>query len=76
MVRCNKNDLEVIEGLTKLSIYQFNTNIAEHYFCKICGIYTFHKMRKLPDKYGINAGCLNEVNIFDLEPVTIEGSKR
>lgn len=76
MFRCEADDLEILEGKEHLSLYQFNTNIAEHYFCRHCGVYTFHKMRKLPDKYGVNSGCLEGVDIFSLEPVFIEGSKR
>jgi len=26
----------------KLTLYQFNTNTAKHYFCSACGIYTYH----------------------------------
>jgi hypothetical protein len=76
MVRCDENDLEIIEGQESLTLYQFNTKVAKHFFCRHCGIYTFHKMRKLPDKYGINAGCLENVNVFDLQPALVEGSKR
>lgn len=76
MVRCDVNDLDIFEGKEHLSRYQFNTEIAEHYFCSRCGIYTFHKMRKLPDKFGVNAGCLEGVDVFTLKPIFIEGSKR
>lgn len=75
MVRCDANDLDIYEGKEHLSLYQFNTEIAKHYFCKHCGVYTFHKMRKLPDKYAINSGCLEGVDIFSLQTITIEGSK-
>ena len=76
MVRCDESDLKILEGKDNLGLYQFNTNIAQHYFCKTCGIYTFHKMRKLPDKYGVNSACLEGVDSFALEPILIEGSKR
>lgn len=75
MVRCHKDDLEIISGKESLSLYQFNTKVAEHYFCRHCGVYTFHKMRKLPDKYGVNAGCLDGINPFDLTPILTDGAK-
>jgi len=71
MVRCDERDLVILSGSDVLSMYQFNTFVAEHYFCKICGIYTFHKMRKLPDKFGVNAGCLEEVDPTKLNPRSI-----
>ena len=76
MLRCDENDLRVLSGEDNLSCYQFNTHVARHYFCKTCGVYTFHKMRKLPDKFGINAGCLEDVDPFALKPERVEGSKR
>jgi hypothetical protein len=75
MVRCDQNDLEIHSGEELLVDYQFNTNVAVHQFCGRCGIYTFHKMRKLPDKYGVNAGCLDDVDLSALQPIFIEGSK-
>ena len=76
MVRCDQNDLEILSGKESLTLYQFNTEIAQHYFCKHCGIYTFHKMRKIPDKYGVNAGCLEGVNAYELSPSLVNGALR
>jgi hypothetical protein len=75
MLRCDQADLEIQSGQDALTEYRFNTNVAIHCFCKICGTYVFHKMRKLPDKYGINAGCLDGIDLAALQPVFIEGSK-
>jgi hypothetical protein len=75
MLRCDEDDLEILSGQEALTTYQFNTQVAVHYFCRHCGVYTFHKMRKLPDKYGVNAGCIEGIDLFTLRPVLIEGSK-
>ena len=75
MVRCDQRNLEIQTGQTQLSEYRFNTKVAIHYFCKNCGVYTFHKMRKLPDKYAVNAGCLDGVDLSALQPTFIEGAK-
>ena len=40
--------LTIISGKKYLSTYKWNTNVAEHYFCKICGINTHHKRRSNP----------------------------
>ncbi len=60
--------LKVVKGKDKLSLYQFDTKEAEHYFCSLCGIYTHHKRRSNPNQYGINLGCLE-----DVDPNLIEG---
>lgn len=66
MVAVPLDALNVTKGKESLSLYQFNTKTAEHYFCSTCGIYTHHKMRSHPDKYSINVACLEGVNISDL----------
>ena len=52
-------DFRLIAGTDKLSRYQWNTQVAEHYFCSICGIYTHHRRRSAPDMYAINVACLD-----------------
>lgn len=74
MVRCDLNDLEIQAAPGVLTEYRFNTQVAIHYFCGRCGIYTFHKMRKLADKYAVNAGCIAGIDLVALSPTLIEGS--
>ena len=33
--------------------------IAEHFFCKICGIKSFYQPRSHPDAYSINLKCVD-----------------
>jgi hypothetical protein len=61
--------LRVVKGADALKLYQFNTEVARHYFCSNCGIYTHHQRRANPQEYGYNVGCLEGVNPFDLGPV-------
>ncbi len=66
--------LTITEGADILSMYQFNTMTAKHYFCSICGIYTHHQRRSNPQQFGFNVACLEGVNPFDLGNVpTIDG---
>jgi hypothetical protein len=76
MVYANESDFTLLQGEQNLGRYQFNTNVAEHYFCKTCGIYTFHKPRTLPRTYGVNAGCLDNINPLEFEVKNIRGSER
>ena len=64
-------DLEVVRGEAFLSVYQFNTMTAVHYFCSKCGIYTHHRRRSNPNEYGINVGCVEGVNLYDLGPIPV-----
>lgn len=61
--------IKIVKGKDVLSLYQFDTKEAKHYFCSVCGIYTHHQRRSNPDQYGINVGCLDEVNPFLIKDV-------
>lgn len=59
MAKVHESALVVTEGEDVLSLYQWNTRRAKHYFCSRCGIYTFHRKRSAPDHYGVNVFCLD-----------------
>lgn len=63
----NIADLEILTGNDKLSLYQFGTFTAKHYFCSVCGIYTFHQRRSNPQEYAINIACFDDVKIQDFK---------
>ncbi|WP_082095790.1 GFA family protein [Photobacterium halotolerans] len=63
--------ITIIKGEDKLSLYQFNTHTAKHYFCSVCGIYTHHQRRSHPEQYGFNIACLEGVNPFELDNVPV-----
>ena len=59
----------ILQGEDMLTLYQFNTKVSEHYFCKRCGIHPFGRPRSAPDRNLINVRCLDN---FDLEAETYE----
>ena len=64
-------DIDFIKGEERLTRYQFNTGVAEHYFCPTCGIYTHHRRRSNPNEYGVNAACLEGLSPFDFTEVPV-----
>jgi hypothetical protein len=60
--------LTITSGEDKLSLYQWNTKVAKHWFCSACGIYTFHRKRSDPDSWGVNVFCLDD---FDSSAVPV-----
>tara|TARA_B110000438_G_C15300147_1_gene430798 strand:- start:117 stop:452 length:336 start_codon:yes stop_codon:yes gene_type:complete len=61
-----KESIKSIQGEENLSLYQFGTMVAKHYFCKICGIYTHHFRKSDPNGIGINIGCIDEIDSFSI----------
>ncbi len=71
VVSVTLDGLSVVKGQEQLKLYQFNTHTAKHYFCGVCGIYTHHQRRSNPNEYGVNLGCLEGVNPYDIGEVAI-----
>lgn len=69
-------DFEIIQGEDKLATYRFNTGMAEHHFCAICGIYTHHKRRSNPKELGVNVACLEGISPFDFREVVVHDGNR
>jgi hypothetical protein len=63
--------LKVNKGEDFLTLYQWNTKTARHYFCKVCGIYTHHQRRSIPTEYGFNVACIDGVDPYALGDIRI-----
>jgi hypothetical protein len=64
------------QGADKLATYRFNTGVAQHHFCTVCGIYTHHKRRSNPNELGVNVACLEGVSPFDFSEVLVHDGER
>lgn len=62
MTKVPEHALRVTAGEARLTLYQWNTHRAKHYFCDRCGIYVFHRKRAAPDHFGVNVFCLAGVD--------------
>lgn len=58
----------LLTGAAALTTYTFNTGVAKHTFCSVCGVKPFYIPRSNPDGIDINVHCLDteslEVNII------------
>lgn len=71
MVKVHESKFRLLAGEDSLSTYRFHTQTAAHHFCKVCGIYTFHRKRVTPDYFGINVFCLEN---FDSKGIPIRAT--
>lgn len=63
--------VQIVKGAENLTLYEFNTRVAQHYFCRVCGIYTHHKRRSNPNEYGVNVAILEGWSPFDFTEIIV-----
>ena len=56
-----------------LATYTFNTGVAQHHFCRVCGVASFYIPRSDPDKVDVNARCLDGVEVAALQIERFDG---
>jgi hypothetical protein len=49
----------LVQGEEVLATYTFNTGVAQHRFCRVCGIKSFYIPRSDPDGVSVNVRCLD-----------------
>ena len=64
-----KSNFRLTGGEDGIETYTFNTGVAQHYFCRNCGIKSFYVPRSHPTGYSINVNCLDQDSV---ESVTVE----
>ena len=68
-----KDEFKLLSGQDDISNYQFNTAVAQHYFCSNCGVRSFYVPRSNPDGYSVNARCLDPGTVKSLSVDTFDG---
>jgi hypothetical protein len=56
-----------------LATYTFNTHVAQHYFCAVCGVAPFYIARSDPDKIDINVRCVDGIQFDKLRLRRFDG---
>lgn len=59
----------LLSGEADLTTYTFNTGVAKHLFCRVCGVKSFYVPRSHPDKISVNTRC---IDIGTITSVTIK----
>ncbi|HEY9850302.1 MAG TPA: GFA family protein [Leptolyngbyaceae cyanobacterium] len=64
----------LLSGEDRLTTYKFNTGVAKHMFCSVCGIHAFYRPRSHPDHIDVNVRCLDDNVISKFEIVHFDGA--
>jgi hypothetical protein len=68
-----ENKLRIDCGDDHLSTYRFNKQVAQHTFCRICGVKPFYRPRSDPSGFSVNVRCLDKTHIKSIEVKEFDG---
>jgi len=60
-------------GREAITTYSFNTGVAQHTFCSVCGVKSFYRPRSNPDGWSVNARCLDNPDDLDFRIEAFDG---
>lgn len=63
----------LLSGGEALTTYTFNTGVAKHLFCSICGVKSFYVPRSHPDGISVNARCIDEGSVESMSVRPFDG---
>jgi hypothetical protein len=68
-----RDRFELLCGESELTTYRFNSGVAQHHFCRTCGIHSFYVPRSDPEKIDVNVRCLEGVDLASLRIIPFDG---
>ena len=68
-----KHRFRVVKGDDHLNLYTFGSGIAQHYFCKTCGVKSFYIPRSNPTGVSVHARCIDPATVQAVEDEPFDG---
>lgn len=62
-----------VESRDALTCYRWGDRLVEHWFCRFCGVYTFHNPVATPGRYRVNLGCIESIDTSSLQIDVVDG---
>ncbi|MEM9168619.1 MAG: GFA family protein [Pseudomonadota bacterium] len=63
----------LVRGEDALSTYTFNTGVAQHRFCRFCGVKSFYVPRSNPDGFSLNMRRLDRTQFASVRVEPFDG---
>jgi hypothetical protein len=70
----SNDKFKLLSGEDAIETYTFNTGVAQHYFCRHCGVKSFYRPRSHPEGISVNANCIDPDTISSLESDPFDGA--
>jgi len=69
----SKQSFRLVQGQENITTYTFNTGVAQHYFCKVCGCKPYYIPRSNPDGFSVNLRCLDKTGFSTINIIPFDG---
>lgn len=69
--RVDPDRFRLLAGEDALATYRFGTGVAQHRFCRHCGIHVFTRPRAAPDLYTVNVRTLDDWDLDVAKPQVV-----
>ncbi len=66
----------LLSGAEDLIEYSFNTGVAKHRFCRVCGVKAFYVPRSNPDGFDVNVRCIDPATIESVNKSLFDDADR
>jgi hypothetical protein len=68
-----RDAFRLLRGEGVLTTYTFNTGVAQHHFCRYCGVKSWYVPRSHPDGVSVNVNCLHPETIAAITTPSFDG---
>ncbi len=69
----SKKQFRLLDGADDVETYTFGTGVAQHYFCRTCGVKSYYVPRSHPDGYSVNVNCLDKSSVKSVTRTAFDG---
>ncbi len=63
----------ITAGADRLATYTFNSGVAQHLFCKTCGVKAFYRPRSNPEGWSVNLRALDDADALGATVAPFDG---
>jgi hypothetical protein len=63
----------LLTSTEELTLYEFNTCVAKHWFCKTCGVQSFYNPRSNPDGVSVTVHCVEPGTLTEVTTRCFDG---
>jgi len=67
------NEFRLLRGEDSLTTYTFNTGVAQHFFCRHCGVKSYYIPRSHPAGVSVNVRCLDADTVAAVNITPFDG---